>query len=672
MKRKACAFVLLLILLMPLHLIIECYAWGNGGYSSDPSAPKYGTHDWIAEHASDWLPSEAKQWIISNINLYLYGTELPDNGQAPDGIGDTGLHHIYFSASGILVDDAAARRANATFNQALALMLSGDFASAAKYAGAMTHYIADMAVFGHVMGSGTDWGAEVHHSDYEDYVGKKTSSYNSEWSTHLSFDGDLRLITAYNAAVELAYDTTFDRSGRGLTCVWMDNNYNWSNPTFAARALESLNLAANYITDVLYTLYTAYVAQTSTFALTVYVYHASFGIQGVTVKIDGVSYTTDYSGSVSVKVAPGSHVVEVESPFQPSSGVSYTFIGWSDYSTSNPRTIVVSSDTTVAAYMQPTPGGAPSDGGGQTVAVTFTASGLISPSLARSVLVVDNQFYRADQLPVTFMWEVGSTHGYEWADIVESTIGDTRFRLASVTGLSNKPLGFITVPPEGGFIEAVYKAQYRVGIGAEAGEGTTEPPPGVYWFDAGEYVNVTAIPRPKYEFKMWRSITAAGATYDRYSNPTNIWLGGPIDIVAEFTEAFDYQITLIPSSISVYRGKSASVSVQVERTAGEARQKIELSLTGVPSGVSYKFDVESDTPPLYTTLTITASSDAPIGTHILTVRALYGEVVKENPLSVTIMEPERAWYEQPWALAALAFIAVAVVIAIILAWKRRS
>jgi len=570
MKRKVYVLTIFWILLMPLHLIIGCYAWGNEGYSSSPSAPKYGTHDWIAEHALDWLPSEAKQWITANLNLYLYGTELPDNRQAPDGIGDTGLHHIYFSAGGILVDDAAARRANATFNQALTFMLSGDFASAAKYAGAMTHYIADMAVFGHVMGAGTDWGAEVHHSDYEDYVGRKTSSYNSEWSAYLSFDGELRLITAYDAAVELAYDTTFDRSGRGLTCTWMDENYNWSNPAFMARALESLNLAVNYITDVLYALYTVYAAKT----------------------------------------------------------------------TKQPVAIV-----------------------------TFSVSGMDSGA-SGTILVVDGVSYIYSQLPMTFTWEIGSTHRYEWANIVESTSEDVRFRLTFVMGLSNKSLDSITVSHEGGFIEAVYKTQYRVGIGAEAGKGTTEPPPGIYWFDAGAHVNVTAIPGPKYELKMWRAITAAGATYDHYSNPTTILLDGPINIVAEFTEAFDYQITLIPSTISLYRGKSADVSVQVERTAGEARQKIMLLLTGALSGISYKFNVESGYPPLHTTLTITASNDAPIGTHILTVRALYGEVVKEIPLSVTIMEPEKAWYEQPWTLAAVALIAVVAVA--ILIWRRRA
>ena len=239
------------------------FSWSNGGFSSDPLNPKYGTHDWIAEHALDWLPLEVKQWLLPYKVLYLYGTELPDNGQAPDGIGDTQLHHIYFYADGRLMDDSAAVRANATYRQALSYMLKGDFASAAKYAGAMTHYISDMAVFGHVMGKATPWGEEKHHSDYEEYVNSKTSSYYAEFNIYLKFDGKLEILTAYNAAIKLAYDTTFDSLGRGLTCVWMDKNYDWNNPTFKNRAGESLNLAVNLVADVLYTLYMEYKASTT-------------------------------------------------------------------------------------------------------------------------------------------------------------------------------------------------------------------------------------------------------------------------------------------------------------------------------------------------------------------------------------------------------------------------
>ena len=230
-------------------------AWSNGGYSADPSNPDYGTHDWIAQHALDWLPVEEKQYILDNLKAYLYGTELPDNGQAPDGIGDTTKHHIYLNSDKAITDDAAAVRASTEYSNTLNFLKTKDYAKAAKNAGIMSHYIVDMAVFGHVMGSSTDWGAEVHHSDYETYVNERTSNYGAEFNSYLSFDGSLATVSVYDAVKNLAYDTTFAANGN-LTCIWMDQNYNWSNPTFKNRAGESLNLAVNTIADVLHTLAT--------------------------------------------------------------------------------------------------------------------------------------------------------------------------------------------------------------------------------------------------------------------------------------------------------------------------------------------------------------------------------------------------------------------------------
>ncbi|MDH5532090.1 MAG: zinc dependent phospholipase C family protein [Candidatus Bathyarchaeota archaeon] len=229
-------------------------AWSNGGYSNDPSNPDYGTHDWIAQHALDWLPEEEKQYILNNLVAYLYGTELPDNGGAPDGIGDMGKHHIYYWSNGSLQEDDAAVRASEEYYNALSFLESGDFANASKTAGIMSHYIVDVAVFCHVMGSGTDWGKGQNHSKYEGRVNTRTDSYEDEFNSYLAFDDVLAVISAYDAATQIAYDTTFDVDG-DLTCVWMNQNYNWSNPTFIDRCGESLNLAVNFLTDVLHTLY---------------------------------------------------------------------------------------------------------------------------------------------------------------------------------------------------------------------------------------------------------------------------------------------------------------------------------------------------------------------------------------------------------------------------------
>ena len=258
MSKNRTAFLSLLVMIGVLSGAnvnhVNVFAWSNGGYSDDPSNPDYGTHDWIAEHALDWLPSGQKQFILNNLAWYFYGTELPDNGQASDGIGDTGKHHVYYFANGSLQEDDAAVRAQMEYENAVNLFRTGDVVGAAKRLGVMTHYISDVAVFGHVMGSKTFWGSEHHHSDYEEYVNEKTNSPADEFNAFLAFDGSLTNTSAYDAALTLAYDTTFDVDG-DLTCVWMDQNYNWDNPTFKNRCGQSLNLAVNLIADVLHTFY---------------------------------------------------------------------------------------------------------------------------------------------------------------------------------------------------------------------------------------------------------------------------------------------------------------------------------------------------------------------------------------------------------------------------------
>lgn len=251
MRRVAIATAFLVSLLLLTASVVHTWAWSNGGYSADPSNPDYGTHDWIAEHALDLLPASEKEYIVHYLAEYLYGTELPDN---PEGIGDNVKHHIYYDSTGALVDDSAAVRAQEEYHEALGYLNANDLLKAAQTLGVMSHYISDMAVFGHVMGSATDWGAEVHHSDYEDYVNTRTNSYSDDFNVYLSFDGSsLDNIPAYEAAINLAYDTTFDVDG-DLTCVWMDSNYDWNNPTFRDRSGESLNLAVNYLADVLHTI----------------------------------------------------------------------------------------------------------------------------------------------------------------------------------------------------------------------------------------------------------------------------------------------------------------------------------------------------------------------------------------------------------------------------------
>jgi hypothetical protein len=206
-------------------------AWSNGGYSADPEDPDYGTHDWIADAALDMQSRDVSFLETTYHTTYLLATEAPDN---PEYIGDSVEHHVYYYASGSLQDDSSAVRASEMYDLALERLDAGDFSVAAYYIGAMTHYIADMGVFGHTMGAYTDWGAEVHHSDYEEEFESMLGSLPAPPGTGL---GNM---TAYDAAAGLARDITFG-SGDIEPNVWMDDNYDWSDDVFVDSAMASLH-----------------------------------------------------------------------------------------------------------------------------------------------------------------------------------------------------------------------------------------------------------------------------------------------------------------------------------------------------------------------------------------------------------------------------------------------
>ena len=215
-----------------IALVPSCAsAWSNGGYSADFGDPDYGTHDWIADMALT-LQTEDVSYLETTYHIeYLLGTEAPDN---PDFIGDSINHHVYYYASGTLQDDASADRASAMYGLALQRLGAGNFSAAAYYIGAMTHYIADVGVFGHTMGAYTEWGTEVHHPDYE-------GEFETMLDT-LALPSDIVLgnLSAYDATLALARDITFGE-GDIQTNVWMDTNYEWSDVVFRDSAMASLH-----------------------------------------------------------------------------------------------------------------------------------------------------------------------------------------------------------------------------------------------------------------------------------------------------------------------------------------------------------------------------------------------------------------------------------------------
>ena len=215
-------------------------AWSNGGYSSNTAEPDYGTHDWIAE-ASLGIQTGNVSFLSAYDSMFLLGTEAPDN---PQYIGDTSEHHVYFRASGLLQDDSAGIRAREMYNEALSDLVGREWEQAAFHVGAMSHYIADMGVFGHTMGAGTDWGSESVHQDYEDAVNSDIVTRDFPTSLPLG-DED-----AYNATIDLAHEITFG-SGSVKANTWMDDNCDWSNGTYRSYAFASVDEAVEAVADAI-------------------------------------------------------------------------------------------------------------------------------------------------------------------------------------------------------------------------------------------------------------------------------------------------------------------------------------------------------------------------------------------------------------------------------------
>jgi len=128
---------------------------------------------------------------------------------------------------------------------------------------------------------------------------------------------------------------------------------------------------------------------------------------------------------------------------------------------------------------------------------TVTFSSDIKEEGTFGVVTVDAIEYSLEN-PVTFTWDVGTTHAFSFPSIVESVVFGKRFLLENTS--SNSPI-IVNASVE---VLARYKIQYLLDVSSQQPSfGTTSPAPGAYWFDCRAAINITAIPLQGCRFIGW-------------------------------------------------------------------------------------------------------------------------------------------------------------------------
>jgi uncharacterized membrane protein len=103
----------------------------------------------------------------------------------------------------------------------------------------------------------------------------------------------------------------------------------------------------------------------------------------------------------------------------------------------------------------------------------------------------------------------------------------------------------------------------------------------------------------------------------------------------------DFSVALVPTTVSVAAGGTATTTVSTDWTAG-ATQSVSLTVSGLPSGASASLPASvtaAPGPPGTSSFTITTSASTPVGTYPITVTAAGPSTTHSATLTLTVGAP---------------------------------
>jgi hypothetical protein len=121
--------------------------------------------------------------------------------------------------------------------------------------------------------------------------------------------------------------------------------------------------------------------------------------------------------------------------------------------------------------------------------VTFDQLG-VNSDFSGTVVVIDGTSYGRSSLPISFYWQLGSTHNFAFQSPLVVTLNEKQYVWTSTAGLSSAQSGSITVAVFGNIV-ANYKTQYYLVLATSPLSVTS--PSGAGWYDANTYATISTV-----------------------------------------------------------------------------------------------------------------------------------------------------------------------------------
>jgi len=179
--------------------------------------------------------------------------------------------------------------------------------------------------------------------------------------------------------------------------------------------------------------------------------------------------------------------------------------------------------------------------------VTFDQQG-VSAGFSGTVVIIDGNSYGVSALPVSFYWQLGSTHSFAFQSPLIVTANSKQHLWTSTTGLSTLQSGSINVTSFGSIV-GHYKTQYYLTLAANPlGLGNQS---GSAWYDDGAYASISTdqyVPGgSRWRFAGWTT-TDMSEISDPTSQSTTILVDMAKTVTANYVH--QYYITFTQSGLA--------------------------------------------------------------------------------------------------------------------------